>query len=64
MGKGQKNAFEQLKVKMGNVETLAYFDVIAPTQVVADASPVGIGAVLIQQQAGARKVCVRQLKFN
>lgn len=32
--------------------TLAYFDKGAPMQMTADASPVGLGAVLIQHQQG------------
>ena len=39
-------------------ETLGYFDKDAPTQVIADASPVGLGAVLTQKQKnGPRVIC-------
>ena len=41
---------------MGDAETLAYFDVNAIAQLVTDASPVGLGAVLIQEQKGNRCV--------
>ena len=34
------------------METLAYHDKDAKTRVVADASPVGLGAVLVQEQNG------------
>lgn len=39
-----------------NHETLGYFDVNAHTSVIADASPVGLGAVLIQSQDGVNRV--------
>ena len=47
-GKEQKEAFEELKKRLSSAETLGYFDKDAPTQVIADASPVGLGAVLTQ----------------
>ena len=49
-GNEQKEAFEELKRRLSSAETLGYFDKDAPTQVVADASPVGLGAVLAQVQ--------------
>ena len=52
-GDEQKLAFEKLKQRMANVATLAYFDKDASrTIVIADASPVGLGAVLVQIQNG------------
>ena len=45
-------AFEALKTSIAEACTLAYFDKEAPTRIVTDASPVGLGAVLIQKQAG------------
>ena len=45
-----------MKEKLGDAETLAYFDVNAITQLVTDASPVGLRAVLIQEQKGSRRV--------
>lgn len=44
----QQLAFEELKRHMLNPMTLGYFDVDDRTQLIADASPVGLGAVLIQ----------------
>ena len=41
---------------MSKAETLAYFDKNAKTEVIADASPVGLGAILIQEQAGTKRV--------
>ncbi|KAK3746022.1 hypothetical protein QZH41_003245 [Actinostola sp. cb2023] len=41
-----------LKESMAKTGTLAYFDKTSPTKIVADASPVGLGAVLLQKQDG------------
>lgn len=46
-GPEQKAAFESSKQSMVEAGTLAYFDKNAATKVVADASPVGLGAVLM-----------------
>lgn len=46
--KEQQKAFDQLKQNMMDPATLGYFDVNDRTQLIADASPVGLGAVLIQ----------------
>ncbi|XP_050958284.1 uncharacterized protein K02A2.6 [Labeo rohita] len=51
-GPEQRLAFQMLKQKLAEAGTLAYFDKKALTKVIADASPVGIGAVLIQEQSG------------
>ena len=51
-GPEQKAYFQSLKESMARAGTLAYFDKTAPTKVVADASPVGLGAVLLQEQDG------------
>ena len=52
----QKKAFAELKSRLANAQTLAYFDRTAPTEVIADAGPVGLGAVLVQWQNGERRV--------
>lgn len=44
----QQNAFDQLKAKLSSETILGYFNVENRTQIIADASPVGLGAVLIQ----------------
>ena len=49
-GKEQQTAFEELKRLITQTETLAYFKVGCRTRIIADASPVGLGAVLTQQQ--------------
>lgn len=46
----QQRAFDSLKKHLADADTLAYFDKNAPTQVITDASPVGLGAVLVQKQ--------------
>ncbi|XP_055714231.1 uncharacterized protein K02A2.6-like [Phlebotomus papatasi] len=43
-----RKAFETLKDMISTPETLSYFDNGRRTRVIADASPVGIGAVLVQ----------------
>ena len=57
-GGEQKKAFQELKERLARAETLGYFEKHAPTQVIADASPVGLGAVLTQKQKnGPRVIC-------
>ena len=45
-----------LKDKLTNAETLGYFDQNVKTMVIADASPVGLGCVLVQQQKGEQRI--------
>ena len=52
-GHGEQNkqkAFEALKEALSGAPVLACFRVDAPTYVVTDASPVGLGAILLQDQ--------------
>ena len=51
-GPEQTKFFESLKQKMAKACLLAYFDESAPTQIITDASPVRLGAVLVQEQGG------------
>ncbi|XP_044180892.1 uncharacterized protein K02A2.6-like [Acropora millepora] len=55
----QEKAFQELKNSLTDVDTLAYFNPTLKTKVIADASPVGLGAVLLQEQgeAASRAVC-------
>ena len=55
-GEEQQTAFEELKHLIIQAETLAYFKVACRTRIIADASPVGLGAVLTQQQGGMWRV--------
>ena len=49
-GKSEQQSFDELKMCLGNAETLGYYDKKVPTQVIADASPVGLGGMLVQEQ--------------
>lgn len=55
-GKEQKEAFKELKKRLSSAETLGYFDKDAPTQVIADASRVGLGAVLAQMHKDGPRI--------
>ena len=56
--KEQEQSFQKLKSQVASAPVLAYFDKDAPTRVIADASPVGLGAVLVQEKNGeSRAVC-------
>ena len=46
----QQAAFDKLQELITSTSALAYFDVNSKTGIVADTSPVGLGAVLIQLQ--------------
>ncbi|KAK9732007.1 RNase H-like domain found in reverse transcriptase [Popillia japonica] len=53
----QDNAFQGLKESLSRMRTLGYYNALDRTEVVADASPVGLGAVLIQiNQDGPRVI--------
>ena len=54
----QEKAFQKLKEELVGATMLAYFDKTAHTKVIADASPVGLGAVLVQEVGEqSRAVC-------
>lgn len=55
-GNEQNEAFRELKNKMSSANSLAYFDKDAETMIISDASPVGLGAVLIQKQQNVMRV--------
>ncbi|CAH2088526.1 unnamed protein product [Euphydryas editha] len=44
----QDKAFEALKKSLSNIRSLGYYNPSDRTQIIADASPVGLGAVLVQ----------------
>ena len=54
-GNEQRKAFTELKKRLSSAETLGYFDKNAKTLIVTDAGPVGLGAVLIQEQHGVKR---------
>lgn len=51
MGVETEKSFENMKRALVNEPCLAYYKIAAPTVVTSDASPVGLGAVLLQEQA-------------
>ena len=55
-GEEQNNAFNRLKRRLSSGETLDYFDKDAKKLIISDASPVGLTAVLIQEQQGRSRV--------
>ena len=55
-GQAQDHAFEKLKSESSSTDTLAYYVQSAHTEVVVDASPIGLGAMLVQTQAGVKRV--------
>lgn len=55
-GREQEKAFQKLKESLTNCEVLGFFKKTAKTQIMTDASPVGLGAVLIQIQEGTPRI--------
>ena len=55
-GPEQSKSFVQLKKCLSNIATLGYYDPKDKTTVMADASPVGLGAVLIQSDNNGPRV--------
>ena len=56
MGQEQAESFGKLKTLLSKAKTLGYYDINAETQVIADASTVGLGGVLVQKQNGQYRV--------
>ena len=61
-GDEQRRAFIELQSRLVSAESLGYFDKDARTRIIADVSPVGLGAVLIQEQQGRKRVTSRASK--
>lgn len=55
-GDEQQSAFSHLKDQLSNPTTLGYYKVSDRTQLYADASPVGLGAVLIQYDGSEPRI--------
>ncbi|XP_055585535.1 uncharacterized protein K02A2.6-like [Uranotaenia lowii] len=55
-GSAEHESFEKLIGLIGQVKNLSHFDPKLKTRVVADASPVGLGAILLQFHEGTPKV--------
>ena len=53
----QQAAFNKLKELITSTTALAYFDVNSKTRIVADASPVGLGAVLKNRNKPCERMC-------
>ena len=58
----QQAAFDRLKELITSASASAYFDVNSKTRIVADASPVGLGAVLTQLQGVEWRVIAYALR--
>lgn len=52
----QNEAFENLKKTLTKIQSLGYYDVKDKTQIIADASPVGLGAVLVQMDSRGPRI--------
>ena len=48
----EQKAFDELKRRIAQHSILAYFSATSETGLVVDASPAGLGAVLLQRQQG------------
>ena len=49
-GNEQDRAFKKLKEALVNAKTIAFFNPKADTRLIVDASPVGLGGILVQRQ--------------
>ena len=54
-GKEESEAFQKLKNQLAEASMMAFYDKEAPTEVVTDAIPVGLGAILVQEQQGVKR---------
>ena len=55
-GESEEKSFQTLKKKLCDAPVLSYFDKTCHTQVIADASPCGLAAVLVQKQNGQNHI--------
>ena len=54
-GKEENKAFEALKSQLAEASMMAFYEKNAPTEVVTDASPVELRAILVQEQQGVKR---------
>ena len=54
-GREENGAFEALKDQLAEASMMAFYNKEAPTEVVTDASPVGLGATLVQEEQGVKR---------
>ena len=52
----EEESFQTLKQKLCDAPVLSYFDKTCHTQIIADASPYGLAAVLVQKQNGQNRI--------
>ena len=52
----QQLSFERLKAALSTKTTLGYFDPKKPTSIFVDGSPIGLGAVLTQEEESSKEV--------
>ena len=52
----EKSPFECLKVVLSTKTTLGYFDIKKPTSIFVDGNPIGLGAVLTQEDESTKEV--------
>lgn len=55
-GKDQDEAFEIIKTKMSSIDYLGYYCPFDETYIIADASPVGLGAVITQTSGNQSRI--------
>ena len=55
-GHEPREAFTELKKRLSSADILGYFEKDAKTLIITYASPVGLGAVLIQEQHGVKRI--------
>ena len=54
-GREENGAFEALKNQLAEVSMMTFYNKEAPTEVVTDASPVGLGAILVQEKQEVKR---------
>ena len=57
-GKEQNEAFEALINQLAKASMMALYDKDVPTEMVSDASPVVLGAILVQEKQGVKRAVV------